>query len=426
METDPLEILKHFSHYGVGWTDLRDSENQLLVRYRRNNEGDWVTFWEVDGSGGGEPFWEIIQNDKDGFVVRDKQSKMSHSRNAKVRKIESGNNLDDDGEIIDIPSNEPTNSKALNVGSANIEPFIEINENKSYESEGSFPRPTNSIDVEADGVKINNNNEACYDLITYVEIYMQPLTKSCFDDLVERAKDKQKFPYFVHVKYLCRQQHDHLKLLIRNANQEPSLQLKFSEFTDEDWRIVNRQIASELGEPDNLVLRQFTDFDPSVGNYGDHRVRCFVSYQRADYDNYNIYEGFWEHGDHESHAIMNALNYDYMGLDEAKTMSISIYMNVAPCLDCVEHIRGIVLNRSGICISVYYSSDYDESTMCKIELQDVFGEIEADYLIKMSVTPFSCRTGSHFWRFFNRALCHRIEKERRNRSTREPMLRKKY
>lgn len=411
METDPLEILKHFSHYGVGWTDLRDSENQHLVRYcqRRNDKGErpWKTIW-VDGDGG--RFWEKIENNKDGLLVKDEPS--TQSPNAKIQKIDSDcDNLDDVEEDSVIPK-EQHSLTSDDAERSNIQTSKEVDK-RVLKSKVSH-KHSNSIVVE-DVDDENNNNELHDKSIIYdVEIYLQPLTKSYLNDLVKRAKDKQTFPYSVHVKYLCRQQSDNLKSFIRNANQDESLQLKFTEFTDEDWRIVNRQISFELGEPDNLILRQFTDFDPS-GNYGDKHIRCFAYYQIGDYDNFNIHEGFWEHGDDDSHAIMNALSYEYMGLDDAKVMSVDIYMNVAPCLQCVEHIRGIVLNRSNIVINVFYSSDYDERTMRKTENQTVFDEIRADYLIKMAVTPFNCRSGSHFWRFFNRAVCHRIEKGRRNR-----------
>ena len=337
---DPLEILRHFTDYGQpggGNFPIR-----CFVRFHVSGDTKWVSFWERSRNEDQLHFdrtdsprrWErneLEYRDGDIIAVEKYVGKTLERLHSELSiKVEKKPNFDvfkyhftchpqvihchyQSGKIESIP-----NLNHEIVECCKPENIV-YNEGK----DGRYPqvsltcfnpervRINNEIDLKPDIVTFDNLKKDIFNVYAryleelidrprpwdmifklselgdVAEIYLNHLNLSFFDNF------KTSFPLFVHVKYASLQENEILKLSIDDFNKNPGCRIKFTPFTDSDWRILNRQIADKLGnksDPHNLVIKHFTDFGQHGHYFEGFPARCYVRYQRK-----GCYSGsFWE------------------------------------------------------------------------------------------------------------------------------------
>ena len=231
------------------------------------------------------------------------------------------------------------------------------------------------------------------------EIYLNHLNQSFVDEFVTREKDKNTFPFFVHVKYASLQRNKELESSIDAFNKNPNFRLKFTPFTDSDWRIVNRQIADKFGNgsyPHNLI-KYFTDFAQYGHYYRGFKVHCFVSYQQRDS---TTWQKDWTEAN-ASHAELNALN----SLEKNFSGIVKLYMNASPCTVCAKVLITFATNNTDINVHVKYTGFY-KGKLYKSDLNQI-NDINNDDKLNLRIDPFNVDDDD--WKILGRALIDRIQ-----------------
>ena len=132
----------------------------------------------------------------------------------------------------------------------------------------------------------SSENLQVTDIGDVAEIYINHLNESFFNKFVKNERERNDFP-FTHVKYASLE--ENLESFIKNINENRGVRLKFTSFTDGDWRIVLRQIAEKMGKLFELLIKQFTDFGQVGHNFKGYFARCFVRNRWG-----SVNESFWE------------------------------------------------------------------------------------------------------------------------------------
>ena len=132
----------------------------------------------------------------------------------------------------------------------------------------------------------SSENLQVTDIGAVAEIYNNHLNESFFNKFVKNERERNDFP-FTHVKYASLE--EDLESFIKNINENRGVRLKFTSFTDGDWRIVLRQIAEKMGKLFELLIKQFTDFGQVGHDFRGYFARCFVRNRWG-----SVNESFWE------------------------------------------------------------------------------------------------------------------------------------
>ena len=141
------------------------------------------------------------------------------------------------------------------------------------------------------------------------EIYINYLNKSFIEKFMDNeSQAKDIFP-FIHVKFANLEKTEDLITLTKQVNENRGIRLKFTSFTDGDWRVILRQIANKMGEHFKLLIKQFTDFGQFGHDFG-YFARCFVRYQTG-----SKLKSFWERSRSSEQLDLERDDYEEWGDD---------------------------------------------------------------------------------------------------------------
>ena len=480
---DPLEILRHFVDYGQ--PGCKDFPIRCFVRFHKSGDTKWVSFWERSRIDKNQR--KLEREDSPEWKKDEVLKECNPVENYVVQRLELLNSPSSESEGSDSRSeisNFPISSKRYyftcypqaihchyQSGEIKSIPNLKREEVECYYPENIvYYKGKNSVYPQVlltcfnprrvciDGKQIkstpdiitfdNNDNKDNYNkFIRYwrklndrpkpyddifklsnvgdvAEIYLNHLNQSFVDEFVKREKDENKFPLFVHVKYASLKWSEKLESFINYANENPGFRLKFTPFTDSDWRIMNRQIADKLGnkgDTHNLMIKHFTDFGQHGHDFNSFFARCYVRYRRSDEN----LTSFWERKRNSSELeeerkdspegwkedkvlkeAYHAERYVLRRLILLKKFSgdVFLYMNASPCTDCANELFDFV-TYNNVNIHVKYTSFY-KGENCESDLNQI-NRINNDDNLNLRITPFTVDDDD--WKILNRALIDRIQ-----------------